>query len=109
MAPAAWEADRRPRWPTKAATRRTSRAVGAADRRAGRKKDLLRGQASAKLTGGLLPRPRTGVATRHATGRPGREGVPYFAHRTPTEQTSSATSESGGEGGRIGHPLPDRV
>src|SRR5262245_31913839 len=81
MAPAACAAARRPRWQTKAATSRTSRAAVAAWRRAGRRKVLIRGRASAKITGGLLPRQRTVVVHRHTTGRPGRrEGVSCFAH-----------------------------
>src|SRR5262249_36173892 len=62
------EADMRPRWQTKAATKRRSRAAVAAVRRAGRRKVLKWGRVSAKITGGLLPRQRTLVAQRHSTG-----------------------------------------
>src|SRR5581483_8448583 len=68
IAAAAWEAERRPRWQTKAATRRTSKAVVALVKPAGRRKVLMRGKASAKITEGLLPRQRTGLANCHSTG-----------------------------------------
>src|SRR5262249_35444415 len=96
-------------WQTKAATKRTSKAVVVAVRRAGRRNDLIPGKASAKITGGLLPRQRAGLANPHSTGRPGRrEGVPFFAHyniqtnvqrhvRACASGSQNRTAESSGE------------
>src|SRR5438093_2477850 len=81
MALAAWAADMRPGWCRKAMRSRMSKREVVALRWAGRRKVLILGSVSAKITEGLLPRQRMGVVTFHSTGRPERgKGVSFRSH-----------------------------
>src|SRR5262249_39041074 len=94
MAAAAWAAQRRPRWQTKAATKGTSRPREAALRQAGRRNVLIVGRASAKIPGGLRARQQGVGVHRYGPGRPGRrEGVSFLVHdatRTNVERNFRA-------------------
>src|SRR5205823_1507092 len=80
---AALAQDMRPTWQQKAATRRRSNPAVAADRPAGRRKVLILGSASVKITRDSFPGSRAMVVRYHHSSEQSgcREGVSFFAHK----------------------------